>query len=79
MAIMKQLAIASATLASQSLTGAPTPAADGWHDIAWQRVTRNVKRLQTCIVKAIQVSVRRFFAAIKLVPDARSPNHFQNW
>ncbi|MCP4933646.1 MAG: group II intron reverse transcriptase/maturase, partial [bacterium] len=51
---MKQLAIARATLESQSLTGASTPVADGWHDIEWRKVTRNVKRLQTRIVKAIQ-------------------------
>ncbi len=54
MAVMKQLAIARATLESQSLTGASTPVADGWHDIEWRKVTRNVKRLQTRIVKAIQ-------------------------
>lgn len=54
MAVMKQLAMASATLQSQSLTGAPTPVADGWHDIEWRKVTRNVRRLQTRITKAIQ-------------------------
>jgi len=54
MAVMKQLAITSATLEFQSLTGAPTPVADGWHDMEWPKVTREVKRLQTRIVKAIQ-------------------------
>ena len=54
MAVMKQLAMDMPTVASQSLTGAPTPAAESWHDIEWQTVTRNVKRLQTRIVKAIQ-------------------------
>jgi len=64
MVVMKQLAIASATLESQLLTGAPTPVADGWHDIEWRKVTRNVKRLQTRIVKATQenrVLFRRAF------------------
>jgi hypothetical protein len=51
MAVMKQLAMAMPTIESHSLTGAPTLAADGWHDIEWQTVTRNVKRLQTRIVK----------------------------
>jgi RNA-directed DNA polymerase len=54
MAVMKQLATAMPTIESQSLTGAPTLVADGWHDIEWRKVTRNVKRLQTRIVKAIQ-------------------------
>ncbi len=53
MAVMKQLAITSATLESQSLTGAPARVADGWHDIEWRKVTRNVKRLQTRLTKAI--------------------------
>jgi uncharacterized Fe-S center protein len=56
MAVMKQIAIATANIESQSLTGAPTPIADGWHDIEWRKVTRNVKRLQTRIAKAVQVS-----------------------
>lgn len=54
MAVMKQLAITSATLESPSLTGAPAHIADGWHDIEWRKVTREVKRLQTRIVKAVQ-------------------------
>jgi hypothetical protein len=54
MAVMKRLAMDMPTVASQSLTGAPAHIADGWHDIEWQTVTRNVKRLQTRIVKAIQ-------------------------
>lgn len=54
MAVMKQLAITRASLESQSWTGAPARSADGWHDIAWRKVTRAVKRLQTRIVKAIQ-------------------------
>ncbi|MCA9997528.1 MAG: hypothetical protein KDE56_17335 [Anaerolineales bacterium] len=53
MAVMKQLAITSATLESQSLTGAPARVADGWHDIEWRKVTHNVKRLQTRLTKAI--------------------------
>jgi RNA-directed DNA polymerase len=54
MAVMKQLAITRASLESQSWTGAPARSADGWHDIAWHKATRAVKRLQTRIVKAIQ-------------------------
>jgi RNA-directed DNA polymerase len=54
MAVMKQMAITCATLESHSLTGAPARIADGWHDIEWRKVTREVKRLQTRIVKAVQ-------------------------
>ncbi|MCB8966387.1 MAG: reverse transcriptase N-terminal domain-containing protein [Ardenticatenaceae bacterium] len=65
---MKRLAMDMPTVASQSLTGAPTPVADGWHDIEWRTVTHNVKRLQTRIVKAIQenhVLLRKAFERLE--------------
>jgi RNA-directed DNA polymerase len=55
MAVMSQLAMMYPTDASpNSIAGAPANVADGWHDIEWHTVTRNVKRLQTRIVKAVQ-------------------------
>jgi RNA-directed DNA polymerase len=37
-----------------TLAGAPTEAAIDWNSIDWQKVNRNVRRLQTRIVKAIE-------------------------
>lgn len=54
MAVMKQLATVTTANTDQSATGAPTRVATGWHGIEWRKVTRNVKRLQTRIVKAIE-------------------------
>jgi RNA-directed DNA polymerase len=59
MAVMKTIAITvnqniPVTETANSLTGASSPTGEGWHDINWQQVHQNVRRLQVRIVKAIQ-------------------------
>ena len=59
MAVMKTIAItvnqnAPMTETANSLTGASSPTGEGWHDINWQQVHQNVRRLQVRIVKATQ-------------------------
>ena len=59
MAVMKAIAItvnqnAPMTETANSSTGASSPTGEGWHDINWQQVHQNVRRLQVRIVKATQ-------------------------
>jgi RNA-directed DNA polymerase len=56
MAVMKQLAQPNPTAKSNSSTDAPTNITNGWHEIDWYIVTRNVRRLQARIVKATKAS-----------------------
>ncbi len=51
-AVMKQFAQAIPTEMSKSSTDAPTHTTNGWHDIDWYDITRNVSRQQARIVKA---------------------------
>ena len=46
MAVMKQLALSRPTAKCNSSTDAPIHITNGWHDIDWYDVTRNVRRLQ---------------------------------
>jgi RNA-directed DNA polymerase len=54
MAVMNQSAMAMPVSRLVSSTGAPARDSDAWHDIDWRQVNRNVRRLQTRIVKAAQ-------------------------
>ena len=59
MAVMKTIAITvnpniPMTEIANSLTGASSPTGEGWHEINWQQVHQNVRRLQVRIVKATQ-------------------------
>ena len=61
MAVMNQLARAMPVSPPVSSTGAPARDSDAWHDIDWRQVNRNVRRLQTRIVKAAQLGSRVLF------------------
>lgn len=52
MAVVKQFAQPNPTALGKSSTDAPTHNTNGWHDIDWYDVTRNVRRQQVRIVKA---------------------------
>lgn len=56
MPVMKQLAQSNPTAKSKSSTDAPANITNGWHEIDWYIVTRNVRRLQARIVKATKAS-----------------------
>lgn len=51
MAVMKQLAQLKPTAMGKSSTDAPANITNGWHEIDWYEVTRNLRRLQVRIVK----------------------------
>lgn len=57
MSVMKSIALANEAFAPAApCTGAPSHATEtDWHNIDWQKVNRNVRRLQARIVKAVQV------------------------
>jgi hypothetical protein len=52
MAVMKQFAQPNPTAMGKSSTDAPTHTTNGWYEIDWYDVTRNVRRQQARIVKA---------------------------
>jgi len=55
MAVMKQFAQLIPTAMGKSSTDAPTHTTNGWHDIDWYDITRNVRRQQARIVKAAKL------------------------
>lgn len=60
MAVMKSSVMAMPVSAIPSSTGgAPVCALQAWHEIDWRKVYRNVRLLQTRIVKAAHYSSRR--------------------
>ncbi|VAW30866.1 Retron-type RNA-directed DNA polymerase [hydrothermal vent metagenome] len=67
MAVMKQFAQPLPTAMGKSSTDAPTHNTNDWHDIDWYDITRNVRRQQARIVKAVKAGKWRKVSSLQRI------------